>query len=119
MARSNIEGAALWDNLLMQGNRFGSLSQTLGGNLTLSGKSPHLLFLDPGGAGRNVLLPASPKIGDFYIIVNTADAAEVLTIQTSAGGALTPPLTPTQNETAVVFYSGATLGWRGFVAIGV
>ena len=80
--------------------------------------SPHLLILTPTNA-TNVLLPANPSLGDFYFIVNGAASALVITLQTSAGAALVPPITPTQNEVAHVIYCGTTLGWRGTVAIGV
>lgn len=115
--RSNIEGAILSDNTILNGNRIGMLVQTLGGTFAIPPDAPHVLALDPGGAGREVNLPASPQKGDFFIVINTADAAEVITIEDSASVALVPPLTPTQNETAVVFYTGTA--WRGFVAIGV
>lgn len=120
MGRSRTVGARMEDNLLLSRNKLGVAVQTLTGNFAVPVGSPHVLMLDPGGAGRNVTLPANPSKGDWFLIVNTADAAEVLTIQNSAAGALVPPITPTQNESALVVYSGdATLGWRGFVAIGV
>jgi len=77
-----------------------------------------MLFLDPGGAARTVKLWASPKIGEFLWIINTADAAEVITVQDSAGVALSPACTPTQNEMVLLVYTGATLGWRQFVGLG-
>jgi hypothetical protein len=115
--RSEIDGTKIMNTILLNGNRLGANSQTLGAGLALAADAPHLQFLDPGGSARNVDLPASPQRGDFFIIVNMADAAEVITVRTSAGAGLTPALTPTQSETAVVFYDGTN--WRGFVAIGV
>ena len=52
----------------------------LTGNLTMTNKYPVLLFIDPNGAGRNILLPAAEP-GLTYCIVNTADAAETLTLR--------------------------------------
>lgn len=49
-------------------------------NLAITDKFPVLLFIDPNGAGRNVLLPA-PDEGLTYCIVNTADAAETITLR--------------------------------------
>lgn len=115
--RSQLEGADVSNCLMMEGNRFGAVAYTLAATFAIPANSPSVLFLDPGGAGRNVTLPASPKLGQWYRIYNTADAAEVLTIQDSAGGALTPAITPTQSEMAFVIWNGSA--WRGHVAIGV
>src|SRR5262245_58672195 len=117
--RVNLVGARITECFFGQGNRFTLTNQTLSGTTALQRGGPNVYVLDPGGAGRNVTLWASPQLGDFVIIINAADAAEVLTIQTSAGGALVPPITPTQSETAIIVYCGAVLGWRGLVAIGV
>ncbi len=117
--RSRIDDADMRGNILRHANRFGVSFQTLAGTYAVPSGSPHVQALDPGGAARNVTLPASPKIGDWFLIMNMADAAEIITVQTSAGVGLTPACTPTQNETAFVVYINATLGWRNFVAIGV
>lgn len=64
--------------------------------------------LDPGGAGRTVTLPnAADAPGEMLWIANTADAAEVLTIQADA----VTVVTPTQAETAVLFSTGTK--WYG------
>jgi hypothetical protein len=117
MARMNIEGADLQDCNIKKGNRFGIAVLTLTATTALAADGPQVLFLDPGGAARNVTLWASPQRGDWVLIFNAADAAEVLTIQTSAGTGLTPAITPTQSEAAFLVYNGTT--WQGFVAIGV
>jgi hypothetical protein len=117
--RSNIEGVLLSDSTFLSGNRMGVLEQTLTGTLQLTADLPHVLALDPGGANRTVKMPASPQKGDWYWLINTADAAEIITVQDSAAAALVPPCTPTQNESSLLVYINATLGWRQFVAIGV
>lgn len=117
--RSRIDDAELRGNILRHANRFGVSNQTLTGTYAIPAGSPHVQALDPGGGARNVTLPASPKVGDWFLIINTADAAEIITVQNSAGVGLTPAITPTQSESALVVYINATLGWRGFVAIGV
>ena len=117
--RSLLEGTSILNTTLLSGNRLGVMALTLAATFAVPVDAPHVLVLGTGGAGRNVTLPANPQIGDWFLIINAATAAEVITVQTSAGGALTPPITPTQNEIALVVYTGATLGWRGMVAIGV
>lgn len=102
----------------MAGNRFGVLELTLAATFDVPSGSPQVLVLDPGGAARTVRMPASPQKGDWFLLINTADAAEVITVQDSAGVGLTPACTPAQSESALLVYINATLGWRQFVAIG-
>lgn len=117
--RINIDEGLARDFTLLANSRLGVTLKTLTGTETLQANCTTVQMLDPGGAGRTVKLPPSPKKGDLIIIVNTADAAEVITVQDSGGNALTPACTPTQNETAIIIYSGdATLGWRSTVALG-
>ncbi len=90
-----------------------AVSDTLSDNHTLVCDDAYYQVLDPGGAGRDVMLPkeAASK-GLSFLIRNAADAAEVLTIKASDGS--TTVCTPTQNEAAVVSCDGTT--WRGLVA---
>ncbi len=85
--------------------------ETLVAAHALTADSPRIQVLDPGGAGRNVLLPpeAASRGIDFYIH-NAADGSEVLTIKDSGGANV---CTPTQNETAYVYCDG--VAWRGLV----
>lgn len=115
--RSNIEDAIISHSLLTKGLRLGVEVQTLTGTYALGADCNPVQALDPGGAGRTVKLPPSPQRGDIVIIINTADAAEVITVQDADGNGLTPAITPTQNETAICIYTGTA--WRGLVAIGV
>ena len=115
--RSLVEGTELSNNLLMEMNRFGILKLTLAAAYLIPANSPPVLVLDPGGAARNVDLPANPRLGQWYLIFNDADAAEIITLRDSAGAGFTPPITPTQSEAAFVIWDGAK--WRGFVAIQV
>lgn len=71
---------------------------------------------DPGGAGRNVDLPTASTAlaGQILLIHNSADAAEVITIRASSGGATV--CTPAQNEAAIVWCTGTT--WRGGQIVG-
>lgn len=69
------------------------------------------MAFDPGGAGRNVDLPAEGVCAGVYLYIsNTADAAEVLTIRNDAGSTI---VTPTQNEAAMVWCDGVR--WYGMV----
>jgi len=69
------------------------------------------IALDPGGAARNVKLPAeATSAGAFLFIVNTADNAEVLTVQDDTPATVG---TPTQSEGIMLWCDGTT--WRGIV----
>lgn len=114
--RANLEEITIEGCLLKNANRLGVDVRTLTGTTTLLADGAHVLVYDPGGAGRTVKLWASPQEGDFVILHNSADAAEVITVQDSAAAALTPACTPTQSETAFIVYAGAA--WRSFVALG-
>ena len=118
------------------GNKYeSSNAETLSGAKTLAVTDSKYQFLDPGGSGRNVDLPDmrtlttdinSEGTGDagtdryvdaqsgFFVISNTADAAEVITVRGWNGSSTTGTImTPTQNETALCNWTGATSGWIG------
>ncbi len=84
--------------------------ETLAADKTMAASDDFLQVLDPGGAGRNVDLPAEAE-GLAYAIVNTADAAETLTVREDAGA--TTIATVAQNERAICYCDGPT--WHGFV----
>ena len=87
-------------------------TETLAATKTLVCDDAYYQVLDPGGAGRDVVLPVeAASKGLSFHIRNSADAAEVLTIKASDGS--TTVCTPTQNEAAVVSCDGTT--WRGVV----
>ncbi|PXY21130.1 hypothetical protein [Prauserella muralis] len=66
---------------------------------------------DPGGAARTVTLPAESACEGVYLfIANTADAAEVLTVQDDGASTI---VTPTQAEAAFVWCDGVR--WYGMV----
>jgi hypothetical protein len=76
-----------------------------------------IIALDPGGAARNVDLPATAATlaGRRIQIINTADAAETLTVRLTAGG--TTVATIDQNEHAWLTCYSATAGsWVGSVS---
>lgn len=66
---------------------------------------------DPGGAARNVDLPAEAACkGSTVFISNEADAAEIITVRNDGGGTLG---TPTQNEAMFLWCDGTS--WYGLV----
>lgn len=79
---------------------------TLAGTYQMPDDSPPINVFDPGGAGRNLELPANPREGQMHIIINAADAAETITLQDSAGNALAPASTIAQNKRALVVFVG-------------
>lgn len=87
-------------------------TETLAGAKVLVAGDAPLQNLDPGGAGRNVDLPAVTGLAGYtFLIKNTADAAEVLTVRLTGGGATVG--TPTQNESALFYCDGTT--WHSLV----
>lgn len=72
--------------------------ETLSGGRTLTRASAQILKLDPGGASRNVTLPAAED-GLWFDFTNAADAAENLVIKIPDGTTLA---TVNQNEGALV-----------------
>ena len=118
------------------GNKYeSSNAETLSGAKSLAVTDAKFQFLDPGGSGRNVDLPdlrtATTDInsegtgtagttryadtqGGFFVISNTADGSEVITVRGWNGSTTTGTImTPTQDETAVCYWTGATNGWIG------
>jgi hypothetical protein len=74
--------------------------ETLAAGRTLTHSDAQYIGLDPGGAHRNVVLPA-PRKGSYFFIFNRADAAENLVVQQA--DASTTCATINQNEMAIVF----------------
>ena len=91
-----------------------ALLETLAAHRTLTQaevNAADVLTFDPGGAARNLILPAeADNAGVVLYIANEADAAEVITIQSDAPATV---CTPTQNESAIVWCDGVV--WRGLV----
>ncbi len=79
---------------------------TLIGTTTLTDKSSNIQILDPGGANRNVDLPAA-RDGMWWQFSNTANADEDLVIRDAAGGTI---VTINQGEQAMVAVDGTTYG---------
>ncbi len=86
--------------------------ETLAANRTLTQAEvdeSNMFSFDPGGSARNLVLPAeATSAGIVLFINNTADAAEVITIQDDTPATV---CTPTQNESAIVWCDGVS--WFG------
>lgn len=74
-------------------------------NFVITRDHPPLLFIDPGGAARDVLLP-TPEPGLTYVIVNTADAAETITLRNAGDTASYGTIA--QNARAMVVSDGTS-----------
>lgn len=89
-------------------------TETLSGNRTLTVDEidrTQIFSFDPGGSGRTVTLPAEAESeGAVVFVANTADGAEVLTIQDDGTNTI---VTPTQNEAAILWCDGTS--WYGLV----
>lgn len=80
-------------------------SATLTGALTLDDTYPNLVKLDPGGAHRDITLPAvATHEGVLLQVVNAADNAENLVLKNAGGDTIA---TVNQNEEGIVYCDGS------------
>lgn len=89
---------------------------TLTGDETLdAASSERFQRLDPGGASRDVTLPAEEGNNRlWYYILNAADAAEDLVVKNDNGDTIA---TVSQNEAAVFVCSGSSWVHMGIITI--
>lgn len=111
MSRVNLEDSIADDLVIRKGLKGGVHVQALGGAATVDRDMPFMAFIDPNGATRVLTLPAAER-GLIWLITNTADAAEDLTISDPVGP--TTRGTISQNEGALVYSDGV----RWYVAVG-
>jgi len=89
--------------------------ETLAASHTLASTSPKFQKLDPGGAGRDVDLPAeATSAGLEFVITNAADAAEDLTVKDDSPATI---VTISQNERATVVCDGTSWVHMGIETI--
>lgn len=117
MARSMVEDSDV-RNPLIHRERHTWGAKTLTAALTLTEEDADILDLDPGGASRNVTLPADSAglRGRVFRIYNSADAAENLVMKQSDGS--TTVITIAQGKSGMVWLSGNVSGtflWRGLL----
>lgn len=97
------------------GSSLGANTETLAANKTLIVSDPVHQRLDPGGSARDVTLPAEADSLDLrFEILNTADAAEDLTVKNDGGGTI---VTISQNEKATVVFDGTDWVHMGIATI--
>lgn len=110
MSGANLQDGSM-KSVVMEEVRYANQTTTLSGNVTLTTDSPPLQFLDPGGSGRTITLPAeADSNGLKFFIVNEADAVEDLTVQDDS------PATVGiigQNEIGILLCDGVT--WRSMI----
>lgn len=86
MSQQNLDAGSTASFLhLLNGTAIDMNVDTLSGDITLDGSSASAQALDPDGAGRTITLEdlsSDPEAlnGQMFVIINTADAAEDLTI---------------------------------------
>ena len=83
-------------------------TETLAATKTFTDTDGPLQYLDPGGASRDVNLPAEASTNNPFIIVNTADAAENLVVKSDAPATI---ITIGQNQIGYLWSNGTV--WRG------
>ena len=77
--------AKSWGVTLEQETKYGVNTETLAAAKTLEAFDKTVQFLDPGGTARTVTLPAeASSVGLSFVLRNTADAAEDITVQSDA-----------------------------------
>ncbi len=111
MTQVNLsKGTQLEDVFVGAGFKFRINTETMGANKTLVIGDKTVHFLDPTTA-RDVVLPAeADSIGLCFIIKNTANGAETITVKDDAAATVA---VVAQNEGVILICDGTT--WEGFV----
>lgn len=115
MADVNINSGDASNMLTSFGLRIAQRVETLAAAKTLTAKDAPIQILDPGGAGRDVTLPAEanttdPRLGSDQLVMfiyNAADAAEALTVKDDGASTIG---TVGQGACGVFFCDGTS--WR-------
>lgn len=109
----NPEGHAQFASHVIEKDSVGDM--TLTGALTLTRQYRKKLRIDPGGAGRTITLPAEETSNGLeFEILNTADAAELLTVENDAAATV---VEIAQNEKATVVCDGSSWYHMGITTI--
>jgi hypothetical protein len=83
-ADSSLAKGVKWANTTSVAASAERRSLTMTGNIVLADTDLKYQFLDPGGADRDVSLPATGTNNHTFYIVNTADAFEKLTVKSGS-----------------------------------
>lgn len=90
---------------LFQSANANAHTETLTGSYALADSDQMVQFLDPGGADREVTLPAEAGTNHSYIISNRADAEETLTVKNGGGDVI---VEIASDETKAVYSDGVS-----------
>lgn len=115
MSRLNMDDIELRRPTITNKLRFGYITKTLAADLTLDADMPTCLVLDPGGAGRKLIMPletVDANKGLAFFVRNGADAAEDITVRNNADGATIGVIS--QNECAWLVLLPAVAGAATF-----
>lgn len=117
MSSLNIENAVVHNSVHSQ-FKLDQSTIVLAGTATILDGHATILRIDPGGAGRNVVMPATTRAnkGRCFVIFNDADAAETLTVKQSDGS--TTVIAIAQGKCGLVFNDGSgstTASWMGLL----
>lgn len=109
--RQNHVGGKFYEPMIEASLRLASLRKAVTADEPILTTYPPVLYLDPNGAARTVLLPAeADSKGLTFFIRNVADAAEALTVEEDSSS--TAIVVLAQNEGCMVHCDGTT--WRAF-----
>lgn len=107
--RQNHVAGTLVDMVVESGFKLRSLETAVTANYAIGANFPPVLYLDPNGGAKDVLLPAEADSEHLcFIVVNTADAAENVVVKDDSD--TTTVVTIGQNSFAIVHCDGTT--WR-------
>lgn len=108
-ARQNHIGGDFYEPFFRSELKMGWITKAVAAEEPLLSSYPPVLYLDPNGGARNVLLPPeADSKGLTFHIRNIADAAETLTVEEDSSTTQIASLT--QGQYAILHCDGVT--WR-------
>lgn len=111
---SRVDGnhQTFWGALFASGFKMRSMTKDATAEMAIDSDWPPVLLLDPAGGAKTILLPAEADSKDLmFIIVNTADASETITVEEDSS--TTSIGTVAQNASGLFHCDGTT--WRKVV----
>ena len=110
--RTESADTVFWNSMFASGFKLLSMTKDATAEMQIEVSWPPHLLLDPAGGAKTILLPAEADSKDLvFIVTNTADAAETITVEedssTSSIG------TVAQNASGMFHCDGTT--WRKIV----
>lgn len=115
MSRLTQEDNVLHRPTIQNKLRFGFATRTLAADLTLNAEDATCQVLDPGGAGRKLIMPLETDVanrGLAFFVRNGADAAEDITVRNNGDSATIGTIS--QNECAWLILLPAVAGGSTF-----